>query len=105
MTPILPPVSLEDKDDPTWERALIRLAVAFELAADVGADTLFIVEDENMSAYINLVSYLAYHGDDSPEGQAAATEYFVQFARPVKSWTAATQDIYPWFHNGEEMPK
>lgn len=105
MTPILPPISLEDDEDPTWERALIRLAVAWEMAADVGTNTLFVIEDEKLSVCINLTSYLAYLGNDTNEGLAAAAFYFHKFARPVTSWNEAMADIYPWFHGGEEMPK
>ena len=102
---IFPPIYLEDPEHPTWERALIRLAIAFEISAEAQINTIYVLADEAMNVYMNPISYIAHCGDDSPQGAVAAAEFFSRHAKPIRSWNEALTTAYPWFHNGEEMPK
>lgn len=96
----LQPICLEDDCEATWEDAKTRLKVAGETFGYPH----FITLDEVAYAYLDRASYLAESATGDEEDVAAASTWFDNEARCVCDYEEALRTLYPWFHEGEEMP-
>lgn len=98
----LSPICLEDDCEASWDDAKTRLKVA----AETFGYPHFITLDEVAYAYLDRDSYVAEVAADSDEDETgAARQWFDAEARRVNGYEEALRTLYPWFHEGEDMPE
>lgn len=90
------PIRLEDDCEPSWDDAKTRLKVA----AETFGFPFWVSMDEVAYAYANLGDFIDEH-----EENKAAQLWFTGNARRVTNFEEALRTLYPWFHDGEELPE
>lgn len=97
------PIKLECDWEPSWEDAKTRLKVA----AEFFGFPFHIAMDEIAYAYKNRLDYVYEHYEDgsvSSEELKACYEWANVYMKQVNNMQEALEALYPWFHEGEEMP-
>jgi hypothetical protein len=93
------PIRLEDDWEVSWDDAKTRLKVA----AEVYGFPFYITLDEVAYAYKDMEHYLADGEYPEDEREIVAT-WWKDHAHEITSYEHGLRVIYPWFHEGEEMP-
>lgn len=100
MTNTMKPISLECQWEPSWEDAKTRLAVA----AETLEFPFCIATDETPIAYKGVEHFIEHHEYGAAEQEDAST-WWNNYHQPVNNMEEALRTLYPWFHDGEEMPE
>jgi hypothetical protein len=93
-------IKLECDWEPSWDDAKTRLKVAGE----VFGFPFYIAMDEVAYAYKDVKDYISSNEISDPIMVILAEEWFKDFARQVTDYESGLRILYPWFHEGEEMP-
>lgn len=95
------PIRLEDTAEISWDDAKTRLKVA----AEVYEFPFYITLDEVAYAYKDVEHYLS-DMDFKCEGELRkiVVAWWEIFAHEITSYDEGLRVLYPWFHEGEEMP-
>ena len=93
----LKPIRLECQWEASWTDAKTRLAVA----AETLEFPFCIATDETPIAYKNFEHYL----EDSDVEHGTAQLWWNDYHQPVNNMEEALRTLYPWYHEGEEMPQ
>ena len=99
----LQPIQLECQWEASWTDAKTRLAVA----AETLKFPFCIATDESPVAYKDLEHYMLDQGESEYDVKAlkAAEDWFDTFAVSVNNMEEALRTLYPWYHEGEDMPQ
>ena len=97
MTNTMQPIRLECQWEPSWEDAKTRLTVA----AETLEFPFCIATDETPIAYKGFEHYLEH----SDAEHSVAQLWWNNFHQPVNNMEEALRTLYPWYHEGEEMPQ
>lgn len=91
-------IRLECQWEPSWTDAKTRLTVA----AETLEFPFYIAMDETAYATKDVETLLEdYHADEHDDMRQWFSDYAVQ----VNTHEEALRTLYPWFHDGEEMPE